>query len=142
MTSAATAELLASFTAEQIPGEMREFQFINQSSDIFIRPYNLKRGWYGDSTFFERANLPYIVEAMEDYFDEDRRADRDYIQVQRGKDDFAISSGSPDKADKVILIIISNARSATIDGLHLRSWDIAMQPETALRLKDELKKLV
>lgn len=131
--------VLNRFAAQTLFGGTGEFRIYEKDGDLYVRLYDSPEDTDAGATlFFERANLPYIVEAMEQYLDPDET--RKVIEVIRGKDNFGISTATPTKAH--LAIALDNNRTATIDGLFKRIWSLYVEYETAVRLKDELKKLL
>ena len=133
------AEMLANFYAEALFKEVMEFRIFESNGDIYIRAFGLE-GMRGDTVFFERENLPQVVQAIEEFFDPQRRQGRDTVFFQRGQDKFGIGISMLPPAD--IAVGLFNNRKATIDGLYKPGWSLDVPFPTARRIMEELKKLL
>lgn len=115
------------------------FRIGSMDGNIIIAGRGLDGAWTS-SVLFERANLPKVVQLLDEVLNGRlRQENRDYVYFTAGKDEIGVGAQQP---RDLLTISLYNNRRVKMDGLESGGWRMYVAPDTALKLYVELEKLV
>ncbi len=98
-------------------------------------------GRYGAFVFFQRENLSKVIQAVEDWLDDEKSTSKEHIEIIQGEDDFVVTYGFPDRFDVRPILMMKIFREAEINGSSQRAWDLVTDIDTGPKLIADLKKV-
>lgn len=144
-------QILAEFRTEEPAYPFREgkvsknlYRIMTDGKIILIGNFYVEgefKGKLGAKVFFQRENLKQIIQAIEDWLDDEKSARKEHIEIIEGEDDFLVTFGHPDRFDARPVLMMKIFREAEINGYSQRACDLVTAPEAGYKLIAELKKI-
>ncbi len=137
-----TVELTVPFREQGT--KKRHYKILSDAERIYIMTFYTEgpyQGEMGSATFFQRENLKEVIQAIEDWLDDEKSTGKEHIAVYANGDEFGVSFGHPDRFDvRPVLMLTTNIQSE-INGSETLSRNVVTDIDTGPKLIAELKKV-
>lgn len=137
-----TEELTVPFRKQEI--KKKHYKIMCDAERIYIITFVVEgpfQGKLGSAVFFQRENLKEVIQAIEDWLDDEKSTGKEHIAVYANGDEFGVSFGHPDRFDvRPVLMLTTNIQSE-IDGSQALSRNVVTDIDTGPKLIAELKKV-
>ncbi len=142
LTQLYTEELTYPFWERGISKNL--YKIMTNGEIILIGNYCVEgeyKGKLGAAVFFQRENLKEVIQAIEDWLDDEKSTGKEHIAVYANGDEFGVSFGFPDRFDvRPVLMLTTNIQSE-INGSEALSWNLVTDIDTGPKLIAELSKV-
>ncbi len=142
LTEFQTEELTVPFRFQE--KKKRHYKIMCDVERIYILTFYTAgpyQGEMGSAVFFQRENLKAVIQAIEDWLDDEKSTGKEHIAVYANGDEFGVSFGHPDRFDvRPVLMLTTNIQSE-INGSEALSWNLVTDIDTGPKLIAELSKV-